>query len=185
MTVVVQVRCGATVRRSPHGRGRFAATSGLSALLAVAGHVAGGGALPTSCAALITALVVGIAATWAAGYSVRRTRGPWAVLAALAVGQLGIEALLSVPVDALPPAPLATATVHAAATLALGVVLLGIDRTVDDLLEALDRVLPRWWRVRATPTPSGPEARIPGPAELPRLILARHPRSLRGPPALT
>lgn len=189
MVMVVAVkrvtRDDPVVRHSPCSRGRFAVTSVTAAVLAVTGHAVGSGALPTSCAPLITALALAMAATWAAAWAARRTRGPSAALVALAAGQLAIEALLSAPADGLPGAPPGALVVHASATLALGVLLLGVDRTVDDLSRALDRVLPRWWRVPVLPAisrrpPRNPAARI----DVAGAVLSHSPRSPRGPPAL-
>lgn len=159
------------------------AVSAMAALLAVAGHVAGGGALPTSCGVVTTVLAVAVVATGSAAWAAQRTRGPWAALLALAIGQLSTEALLSVPVDDLPAAPLRTAIVHAFATLALGVMLLGADRTVDDLHALLDRVLPRWWQGQApAPTSGWPSGVCIAPSGPVAGVLCRSPRSLRGPP---
>lgn len=176
---------GLDARPRPRSPGHFALISGLAALLAVVGHGVGGGALPTSCVTLAVVVALAVGATGAAALASQRTRGLWASLVALAAGQLAVEALLSVPVNDLPAAPLAAAAVHGAAALALGVVLLGVDRTVEDLSNALDRVLTRWWRQRAAPVPRRRPRCVPVLATL--LVpaeLGHDPRSLRGPPAL-
>lgn len=168
-----------------HPRTRLAIISLLAALLAVGGHTAGGGALPISCGALTSVLLLALAATATAAWAAQRTRGPWAALGALAVGQLGTEALLSVPVDDLPPAPLPAAVVHALATLALGAMLLGADRTTNDLSAIADLVLPRWWRGRASAVPRGRPNRVRGPRTgALHGRLSPSPSSPRGPPAL-
>lgn len=163
----------------------MAIVSGLAALLALGGHAAGGGALPTSCGLLTSALALAVVATGAAAWAAQRTRGPWAALTTLAVGQVGTEALLSLPVDDLPAAPLLTAIVHALATLALGVLLLGVDRTSEDLSAAADHVLPRWWR--AQPSIAALECRWRISAALTHPVggvFSHSPWSPRGPPAL-
>lgn len=166
-------------------RHRLAIVSLAAALLAVGGHAAGGGALPISCGALTSVLFLAPAATGIAAWAAQRTRGPWAALGALAVGQLGTEALLSVPVDDLPPAPLLATVVHALATLALGAMLLGVDRTTNDLGAIADLVLPRWWRGRATAVLSGRSCRVHAArAGALHGRLSPSPRSPRGPPAL-
>lgn len=169
---------------SPRSGARLTTVSALAALLAVGGHVAGGGGLPTTCGVLLTVLALAVVATGSAAWAAQRTRGPWAALIALAVGQLGMEVLLSVPVDDLPAAPLRAAIVHAFVTLALGVMLLGADRTVNDLNAVVDRVLPRWWRVREPTAPFERSWRISAtPAHPVGGVFCRSPRSLRGPPA--
>lgn len=166
-------------------RGRLVIVSGVAALLAVAGHAAGGGALPTSCATLTTVLVLAVVATGAAAWAAQRTRGPWATLIGLAVGQLGTEALLSVPVDDLPASPLTAAVVHALATVALGAMLLGADRSADDTSAVVDLVLPRWWRGQALTAPAEPPSSIPvATAAALRGISSPSPRIPRGPPSL-
>ena len=167
----------------PRPRRRWASVSLLAALLALGGHVAGGGALPTSCAVLAGVLALAVVATGVATWAARRTRGPWATLVALAVGQLSTEILLSVPVEDAPGAPLLTAAVHALATVALGVLLLGADRSADELGAVADLVLPRWWRLLASVAPVERPRPVPDvPADVLRGDSSPSPRSLRGPP---
>lgn len=170
---------------APRPRLRLTTVSLVAALLAVGGHAAGGGALPLSCAALSSVLLLALGATATAAWAAQRTRGPWAALGALAVGQLGTEALLAVPVDDLPPAPLLATVVHALATLALGAMLLGADRTTNDLGAIADVVLPRWWRGRASAVMSGRPCSVHAlRADALHGRVSPSPRSPRGPPAL-
>lgn len=173
-------RC-ATRRRPGHGR-RFTAASIAGPLVALLGHIAGGGSLPISCGGTLAVLAIGLLTTVLAVQGAHRSRGPWAALAALAAGQVSIEVLLSLSSGRAPTSPLSIAPVHVAATLALAALLLGSERTMSHIVELLDRWLPRWWSSTVPPgvTLWVPHARAMAPSG--GLLGGRQPRAPRGPP---
>lgn len=123
---------------------RVPAAAALGVGLALVAHLAGGGELPTVVALGLVA-TVSAAVTLVAHRTGLRCRGPWITFAVLSVGQVGLEVVLA-GADHRPATTGPALAVHLAATVALGLLLLGGARLADDLREVADRVLPRrWW----------------------------------------
>ena len=151
----------------------------LAGLVGIGAHLAGGGALPTTCMSLVSVAVVAGPAAFLAQAQATRHRSTWRAFVALGSGQLGIELVMQAN-DRSVEGPLITVAVHLAANVVLGVMLVGADRVLADLVAALARVLP------CPGGPSCPPAR-PGHSRLTgRVVLpascAITPCSVRGPP---
>lgn len=152
----------------------------LTGLVGLGAHLAGGGAIPTTGVALVSvAAVAGPAALLAQALATRH-RSAWRAFLALGSGQLGIELVLQVN-DRAMESPLTTAAVHLLANVALGVVLIGSDRALAELVAALDRVLPRFGGSRRYPVQHGRPIVIAGRVVV-LISCAISPCSLRGPP---
>lgn len=174
------------VQRSNPGASpkRVILTISAAAALAALGHLVGSGAVTTSCALLLTALGASAVTTLGAAWVAHRTRGSSAALAVLTLGQLVIEAILSIPTHDLPTDPLPSAVVHGLAVIAVGALLMGTTRTFRPIAVVVRRWLPMSF--------SAATSRPPRPAALPRvhrflsggLLEGRGPRAPRGPPVL-
>jgi hypothetical protein len=160
---------------------RGAVLAGLSALLAAAGHAAGGGTLPDL--AMLVLLLPLLA--WAFTGAARRCHGLGATIAVLSAGQLVLHTaieLLHPAHPAMPTAGMRMLAMHAVATLFTALALRYADRGAAELAAALRRVLPR----RLVPPPADrplPVLAVPGPAvpaRLARAFAVAHAR--RGPP---
>jgi hypothetical protein len=164
---------------------RAIVVAGLSALLTVAGHTAGGGTAPDLAvlAVLLPVLTYGLVGI--AG----RCRGLVGTAGVLAAGQFALHHVIELthPAHHAASAALAPGTqmvaMHAVATLLIALALRHADSAVAALLAALGRVLPR----RSAPPPADrplPVLAVPGPAvpaQLARAFAVAHIR--RGPPA--
>lgn len=153
----------------------------LSGLAGVGAHVAGGGALPTTCLALVGVAGFAGPATFLAQALATRHRSTWGAFLALGMGQLGIELVLQVN-DRAVQGPLTTAAVHLLANVALGVMLVGTDRALADLASVLDRVLPRVHEVPRLPQVLRGPALVGTGRVAFSASCASSPRTLRGPP---
>ncbi|GAA5126726.1 hypothetical protein GCM10023320_43020 [Pseudonocardia adelaidensis] len=155
---------------------RGAVLAGLSALLAAAGHAAGGGTVP-DLVALVPVLPL---LAWAFTGLASRRRSLVGTVAVLAVGQF----VLHTTIELLHPAHTGSTmlAMHAVATVVTAVALRHADRGAAALVAALRRVLPR----RLLPLPADRPLRVfavPGPAvpaRLTRAFVVAHAR--RGPP---
>lgn len=166
---------------SAHVAVRVLTVALLAGLVAVAAHLAGGGSLPLTGAAL--AGIAGVAApvTFLAQALATRYRSTWRAFLALAGGQLAIELVLQAN-DRAVEGPLTTIAVHLLANIALGVMLVGTERARADLASTLDRVLPPF---NDNPGSTSPHGHL--------FVAVRHdalapscavsPRTPRGPPA--
>jgi hypothetical protein len=159
---------------------RGAVLAGLSALLAAAGHAAGGGTVPDLA---VLVLVLPLLA-WGFAGPARRCRGLAGTIAILAVGQLVLHNAIEL-LHASHPSPgpgIQMLATHAVATLCTAIALRHADRGAAALAAALRRVLPR----RLVPPPADrplPVLAVPGPAlpaRLARAFAVAHAR--RGPP---
>ena len=162
-----------------HTAARVLVLALLAGLVGVGARLAGGGALPTTCTTLMSVVAVAGPATFLAQALATRHRSAWLAFVALGSGQLGIELVLQAN-DRAVEDPLTTVAVHLAANLVLGVMMVGADRVMADLVAALDRVLPRLGGPSYLPArPVHPRlvGRVPLPASS-----AMTPRSVRGPP---
>jgi hypothetical protein len=155
---------------------RGAVLAGLSALLAAAGHTAGGGTLP-DLAALLPLLPL---LAWAFTGTASRCRGIVGTVAVLAVGQFVLHTAIELMHPSHPGPTMFTT--HAVATLVTAIAVRHADRGTTALTAALRRVLPR----RLVPPPADRPLRVfvvPGPAvpaRLARAFVVAHAR--RGPP---
>ena len=151
----------------------------LAGLVGVGAHLAGGGAIPTTCMAWVSVAAVAAPTTLLARALATRHRTSWRAFVALGSEQLGIELVLQAN-DRSVEGPLTTLAVHLVANVVLGVMLVGTARARADLSAAMDRVLPRLGGPPHLP------ARVPHPLVIGRVPLlapyAISPRSLRGPP---
>jgi hypothetical protein len=175
------------VRATSTGRGpaRAAVLTVLTAVATVAGHLAGGGALPD-----LGVLVVLLPALAAAFTTVAdRSRSGGGALAVLGAGQLALHHLIEVTAPAHGAHHLAAATpsgrmlaVHALATLLIAAGLRFADRGIAAVGAALRHRVPRRLHPRPARRPLATLA-VPGPAVALRLasaLAAAHLR--RGPP---
>ncbi len=158
---------------------RGAVLAGLSALLAAAGHAAGGGTVPDL---VVLAPVLPLLA-WTFTGAASRCRNLAGTVAVLAVGQF----VLHTAIELLRPShPGSTGSamfaMHAVATVVTALAVRHADRGAAALVSALRRVLPR----RLVPPPADrplPTLAMPGPAvpaRLARAFAVAHAR--RGPP---
>lgn len=152
----------------------------LAGLVAVVAHLAGGGSLPLTGAALAGVAGVAGPVTFLAQALATRYRSTWRAFLALASGQLVIELVLQAN-DRAVEGPLTTIAVHLLANAALGVMLVGTDRARADLASALDRVLPPF---DTTPGSVKPHGRLFVAVRRDALApsCAISSRTLRGPP---
>lgn len=166
------------------GTRRYPVAALAAVLLGLLAHRLGGGSAPPSCTVLVTVAGLSSAAVALAVSFGHRHRGPWSVLMVLVVGQLMVDATLSLGVPGHPTATGASAAllIHPPAALALAAMVLGLDRLRADAGELLDSVLVRWCakvvgvvRARGGATAVGPGARLVGRA-------VDHCRAVRGPP---
>ena len=155
---------------------RGAVLAGLSALLAAAGHAAGGGTVP-DLAVLVPVLPL---LAWVFTGAASRCRGLAGTVGVLAVGQF----VLHNAIGLLHPSHTGSTmlVMHAVATVVTALAMRHADRGAAALMAALRRVLPR----RLVPPPADrplPVLAVPGPAvpaRLARAFAVAHAR--RGPP---
>jgi hypothetical protein len=155
---------------------RGAVLAGLSALLAAAGHAAGGGTVP-DLAVLVPVLPL---LAWAFTGAASRCQSLVGTVAVLAAGQF----VLHNAIELLHPSHAGSSmlAMHAVATVVTAFALRHADRGAAALTTALRRVLPR----RLVPPPADrplPVLAVPGPAvpaRLARAFVVAHAR--RGPP---
>ena len=155
---------------------RGAVLAGLSALLAAAGHAAGGGTVP-DLAVLVPVLPL---LAWGFTGAASRCRSLVGTVAVLAVGQF----VLHYAIELMHPSHAGSSmlAVHTVATVATALALRHADRGAAALTAALRRVLPR----RLVPPPADrplPVFAVPGPAvpaRLARAFVVADAR--RGPP---
>lgn len=163
---------------------RGAALGAATAAIGIAAHVAGGGEVPGTGPTLGIAVLV----AWAGTALADRQRGPAATVAALALGQAMLHAVLVLPSGfGQPELPAGTGTVglpaeHAVAVLLMGLLLAWAD---DVFLAALRlvRVVLRRFRTRVPAraplwVPVLPAFAYDGAKD----VLLRRTRSRRGPP---
>lgn len=159
---------------------RAAASTLLAAGLAVLGHAAGAGEVPTGTPLLLEVVGVAALATAVALWSGGRRRRCWEALALLWAGQAAVEALLVCQSGPL-HRPVAALVVHALAGVLVVLLLLGGHRVLEDTSSAVDSVLPQWWAagllVASPHRPSCPTS-SPAPYASPVLSGIR----VRGPP---
>jgi hypothetical protein len=167
---------------------RGAVLAALTAVLTVAGHLAGGGTAPDlSVLVVLLPLAAGVFATVA-----ERSRSGWGTLLVLGVGQLVLHRLIEVlaPVHlahhAAPPDTSAGAAwmlvMHALATLLTAAALRFADRGIAAVAAVLRRVVPRRLRPLAADRPLATLV-TPGAAVTLRLAAALASAHLRrGPP---
>lgn len=153
-------------------------------LLAVIGHLVGGGSVALSCAVLLCALGTSAVTTSGATWVAHRVRGSSGALAVLTLGQLLIEAILSVPAHRLPTAPLSGAVMHGVAVIAVASLLMGTART----FRPVAAVVGQWLPVSLPLTPTRWPRRVNAPLVRRVLgagFLGEHgPLVPRGPPLL-
>lgn len=173
--------------RGPPRAVRGCAFTAVSALLAIAAHVAGSGRPPQA-----ASLVIAVVALAAASSAVAdRQRGLLGVLALTGAGQLAVHLVLfgldgHGPDPGGLPAPgaghpLVMIVVHVLAAAIVAIVLTGADASAFAVAAALARVLPR----SLVPPPASAPLRVGTPRWQPPLLLAAiGPRSVprRGPP---
>ena len=153
-----------------------------AAVLAVLGHLAGGGTPTASCGVVLVALGATVVTTYGAAWVDRRARGPSSALAILALGQLLIEGALSAQAHHLPTA-LPSATVHGISVVAIGALLMGGARTFHPVATVVRRWLPASVRAETSPY-SLRRDEIPREHQLPGdgRLAGSGPRVSRGPP---
>lgn len=162
---------------------------GLAVLMATAlaalGHLAGGGTVTTSCALLLSALGASAVTTFGAAWAAYRAHGTSPALAMLALGQLVIEAVLTVPADHLPADPLSGAFVHGLAVIAVGALLMGTARTFRPIVTVARQWLRTSLLVVSRPCTQH-RAQLPHGYRLPGggLLEGDGPSGPRGPPRL-
>jgi hypothetical protein len=155
---------------------RGAVLAGLSALLAAAGHAAGGGTLP-DLAVLVPVLPL---LAWTFTGAASRCHGLVGTIAVLALGQFVLHNAIELLHPSHPGSTMLG--MHAVATVVTALALRHADRGVAALTAALWRVLPR----RLVPPPADrplPTLAVPGPAvpaRLARAFVVADAR--RGPP---
>lgn len=180
--IVEAVRPAVGFVPTARGAARAVLLAGLAGLVGVGAHLAGGGSLPVGGPAVIGVAGIAAPATFLAQALAARHRTTWRAFVALGCGQLGVELLLQAD-DRVLEGLLVTAMVHFLANIALGVMVVGADSALADLVVALDRVLPPSSELPLLPVAGdrGPSAgRNARPASRAAIV----PRAPRGPPRL-
>jgi hypothetical protein len=155
---------------------RGAVLAGLSALLAAAGHTAGGGTVPDM-AVLVPVLPL---LAWTFTGAASRCHSLVGTVAVLSVGQFVLHTAIELMHPSHPGS--AMLAMHAVTTMVTALALRHADRGAAALTTALRRVLRR----RLVPPPAArplPTLAVPGPAvpaRLARAFVVAH--ALRGPP---
>lgn len=155
---------------------RGAVLAGLSALLAAAGHAAGGGTVPDLAVLVPVLPLLAWTFTGAAG----RCKSLVGTVAVLSAGQFVLHSAIELQHPSHTGSSMLT--MHAVATVVTALALRNADRGAAALTAALRRVLPR----RLVPPPADrplPTLAVPGPAvpaRLGRAFFVAH--ALRGPP---
>ncbi|MCP2093460.1 hypothetical protein LV78_001414 [Actinosynnema pretiosum] len=164
-------------------RGALVAVTSTS--LGLAAHGAAGGEAVELAPALPLLLLTASAGTALA----ERRRGPWSVVGALVLAQVGQHAVLALASHrhhgpGLGLDPLAMAAAHVVAALLTGLLLARADAVLLALAGAAARLLP----VLREPRPAARPAALPAPEDRPQTtpvrIALRRVNARRGPPAL-
>lgn len=164
---------------------RHLAAAGTAVLLGLLTHRLSGGPLPP-CAALAVAAALGSAAVGLAAACGHQHRGSWSALGVLGIGQVAIDATLSLGVPGHQAGfSAAQLLAHPVAVVVLASMVLGVDRVRADAAALLDRVLVRWWRAVAHDVGPGRAAcrALAGAWPISRSV--EYCRPLRGPPVPT